>query len=280
MESYRLAPFGTRATVNVVKNGAQFSQVHKGGRLTPIATAVHSPSQAATSSASPNVQDLTQQELRFRALFHEKLGYQIVDCAGDGNCLFRAVAHQVYGDQEYHHIVRDRCMTYIESELYFFQSYIAGDVHAYVQRMRQHGEWGDHVEIQAMSEIYGRPIHVYAYSLTPLKIYHSNASNTPHNSITSSSSTHVTHTPLTTSMTHEAIRLSYHFNSHYNSVIAADHHASLVTSPPGVLEDEVISKSVQRGLRGIDRVSCILVLLLSVPLYCELVPSTVRHCDP
>lgn len=32
--------------------------------------------------------------------------------------------------------------------------------------MRQDGEWGDHVEIQAMSEIYGRPVHIYAYSLS------------------------------------------------------------------------------------------------------------------
>jgi len=26
------------------------------------------------------------------------------------------------------------------------------------------GEWGDNVEIQAMSEIYDRPIEIYAYS--------------------------------------------------------------------------------------------------------------------
>jgi hypothetical protein len=34
----------------------------------------------------------------------------------------------------------------------------------YVAKMRTDGEWGDHVEIQAMSEIYNRPIEIYAYN--------------------------------------------------------------------------------------------------------------------
>jgi hypothetical protein len=33
----------------------------------------------------------------------------------DGACLFRAVADQVYGDQEMHAIVRSHCMDYIVS---------------------------------------------------------------------------------------------------------------------------------------------------------------------
>jgi len=35
--------------------------------------------------------------------------------AEDGACLFRAVADQVYGDQEMHGIVRKHCMDYIVS---------------------------------------------------------------------------------------------------------------------------------------------------------------------
>jgi OTU domain-containing protein 5 len=33
----------------------------------------------------------------------------------DGACLFRAVADQVYGDQEMHAVVRSHCMDYIVS---------------------------------------------------------------------------------------------------------------------------------------------------------------------
>lgn len=35
--------------------------------------------------------------------------------AGDGNCLFRSVAHQVYGDPELHQLVREKCAKYMVS---------------------------------------------------------------------------------------------------------------------------------------------------------------------
>ena len=34
----------------------------------------------------------------------------------DGSCLFRAVADQIYGDEEMHTSVRRHCMDYIESK--------------------------------------------------------------------------------------------------------------------------------------------------------------------
>lgn len=38
----------------------------------------------------------------------------MVPVEGDGNCLFRSVSHQVYGDDRYHGLVRARCMDYME----------------------------------------------------------------------------------------------------------------------------------------------------------------------
>ncbi len=32
------------------------------------------------------------------------------------------------------------------------------------------GEWGDHVELTAMSEMYERPIEIYAYKREPYKV--------------------------------------------------------------------------------------------------------------
>ncbi|KMS93527.1 hypothetical protein BVRB_030580, partial [Beta vulgaris subsp. vulgaris] len=61
--------------------------------------------------------------------------------------------------------------------------------------MRRSGVWGDHLEIQAMSEIYQRPILVFAYSTEPMRTYSSKDSLT------------------------NPIRLSYHFESHYNSIV-------------------------------------------------------------
>lgn len=36
----------------------------------------------------------------------------------------------------------------------------------------QSGQWGDDVEIEALSEIYGRPIEIYATSARPLRTFH------------------------------------------------------------------------------------------------------------
>lgn len=68
---------------------------------------------------------LTEEEWRQRDLIFarslEKRGFVIKPMVEDGACLFRAIADQVYGDQEMHSVVRTHCMDYIVS---FFTNYI------------------------------------------------------------------------------------------------------------------------------------------------------------
>lgn len=59
-----------------------------------------------------------QNELRFREQMRLAKGMEIIDQKEDGNCLFRSVSHQVYGDPKYHYIVRDGCMKYIVSNVF------------------------------------------------------------------------------------------------------------------------------------------------------------------
>ena len=44
-----------------------------------------------------------------------QIGYNIKKMQEDGSCLFRAVADQIYGDEEMHTSVRRHCMDYIVS---------------------------------------------------------------------------------------------------------------------------------------------------------------------
>lgn len=46
-----------------------------------------------------------------------KKGLTVKAMGDDGACLFRAVADQVYGDQDMHAVVRKHCMDYIVSKL-------------------------------------------------------------------------------------------------------------------------------------------------------------------
>ena len=69
----------------------------------------------------------------------------------DGNCLFRAIAHQAYGDEELHRLIRLKCMDYILKEKEYFKDFVIGgdesNVEAYVIRKRQNAVWGDDLEI-------------------------------------------------------------------------------------------------------------------------------------
>lgn len=91
-------------------------------------------------------------------------------------------------------------MDYIESEREFFSQFIVDDFDHYVQRKRQNGVWGDDIELQAMSEIYERPIEIYAYRAEPMRTFHEEQNNN-------------------SGQLKEPIRLSYHGNEHYNSVV-------------------------------------------------------------
>lgn len=37
--------------------------------------------------------------------------------------------------------------------------------------MKRNGKWGDNIEIQAFSEIYGRSIEIYEYNNEPMKTF-------------------------------------------------------------------------------------------------------------
>lgn len=70
--------------------------------------------------------------------------------AMDGNCLFRSIALQAYGDAEFHMLVRDKCMNYISVSKDYFKDYISTDFETfeqYVSRKRRTGIWGDDVEL-------------------------------------------------------------------------------------------------------------------------------------
>jgi OTU domain-containing protein 5 len=50
----------------------------------------------------------------------KQLKFDIVEMDGDGNCLFRAVALQVYGDASMHSEVRRRCLEFMVSSNPYF----------------------------------------------------------------------------------------------------------------------------------------------------------------
>jgi len=128
-----------------------------------------------------------------------KKGYIIKKTVEDGSCLFRAVADQIYGDQEMHASVRKHCMDYLQQNSEYFSQYLTEDIHEYIARKRYLGVQGNHLEIQALSEMYNRPIHIYSYSAEPMNSFQGLIKNDGQISA--------------------PIRLAYYRLCHYNSLV-------------------------------------------------------------
>uniref|UniRef100_A0A3B5KB94 ubiquitinyl hydrolase 1 n=1 Tax=Takifugu rubripes TaxID=31033 RepID=A0A3B5KB94_TAKRU len=139
---------------------------------------------------------MEQQEHWFEKALCEKKGFVIKKMKEDGACLFRAVADQVYGDQDMHEVVRKHCMDYLMKNADYFSNYVTEDFTTYINRKRKNNCHGNHIEMQAMAEMYNRPVEVYQYGTEPINTFHGIHQNND-----------------------EPIRVSYHRNIHYNSVV-------------------------------------------------------------
>ncbi|XP_054815577.1 OVARIAN TUMOR DOMAIN-containing deubiquitinating enzyme 6-like [Prosopis cineraria] len=140
--------------------------------------------------------DDLERERQFEIDIRRAKGYEVKRMVGDGNCLFRSVADQVYGDPELYDLTRQMCMDYMERERDHFSQFITEGFMSYCKRKRRDKVYGNNVEIQAMCEMYNRPIHIYSYSTEPINIFQGS---------------------YNTDM--PPIRLSYHQGNHYNSLV-------------------------------------------------------------
>eukprot|EP00347_Sterkiella_histriomuscorum_P002114 403369422 len=155
------------------------------------------------------IREIKEKENQFRREMAMK-NLKIVEMEGDGNCLFRAISDQIYdGDQSHHNLIRQACLDYISLEREFFSQFIIGGLDnfdMYVHWKRQDAVWGDDIELQAISEIYNRPIEIYAYRAEPMRTFHEDE-----------------HRGRGT----KPIRLSYHGNKHYNSITEINPSSSI-----------------------------------------------------
>ncbi|XP_076106352.1 OTU domain-containing protein 5-like [Mytilus galloprovincialis] len=139
-----------------------------------------------------NIEEL---ESWFETSLKEQKGFIIKKMGEDGACLFRAVADQIYGDQEMHGAVRKNCVDYMAKNADYFSHYVTEDFTTYLNRKRLDNCHGNHVEMQAICELFNRSIEVYQYSLEPINTF-----------------------SCSYKTDNEPIRISYHQNTHYNSI--------------------------------------------------------------
>jgi len=138
-----------------------------------------------------------EQQLAFYKALGEKYGYNVVQIAGDGNCLFRSFAHQIYNDAEKHEEVRKQCCKYMLQERSAYEFFVDKDFSNYCKQMSKPKVWGGHVEIAALREMFN----------VNVEIFHRDGVLEPR--------------PIgdATSTTLPMVRLAFEGKNHYNSIV-------------------------------------------------------------
>eukprot|EP00602_Paraphysomonas_sp_CaronLab_P005141 CAMPEP_0185036112 /NCGR_PEP_ID=MMETSP1103-20130426/28577_1 /TAXON_ID=36769 /ORGANISM="Paraphysomonas bandaiensis, Strain Caron Lab Isolate" /LENGTH=453 /DNA_ID=CAMNT_0027573509 /DNA_START=410 /DNA_END=1771 /DNA_ORIENTATION=- len=173
-----------------------------------------SPGSRHPNAASPEeleelerMQKLTEEEyvaaMKNEAAFVEALnnrGLHVVEVDGDGNCLFRAVAHQIWLDEDRHLDLRKKVVDHMQKHAARYASFCADDFKEHLQHMRMPGVWGDDLEIRALEEITDRLIVIYSSHSPTIEPLNTNFDEARHMKGV------------------KPIILSYHGKNHYNSV--------------------------------------------------------------
>ncbi|XP_035680181.1 uncharacterized protein LOC118418404 isoform X1 [Branchiostoma floridae] len=73
--------------------------------------------------------------------------------AGDGNCLYRAVAHAVYGNQALHTDLRRRTVQYMRDHRDDFAPFLDCDADSYIAKAAKDGEWAGYTEMVALMRL-------------------------------------------------------------------------------------------------------------------------------
>lgn len=149
----------------------------------------------------------------------ETMGLHVIDIEADGNCLFRAVAHQLFLDPEKHVELRAQCVEHMAKYRDRFEVFCTSNFDHHLRRMAIDGTWAAELEIRALEEIADRVFSIY-----------------------SSDSREAKPVPMNTNFDEqmklglgvETVKLSYHGN-HYNSIFDQKHALPLPQRKSSVL---------------------------------------------
>ncbi|CAJ2002075.1 OTU domain-containing protein [Cotesia congregata filamentous virus 1] len=80
---------------------------------------------------------------------------KIVPITGDGNCLFRALAYLILGNQNRYNEIKREVLKEIKKNSHFYMAFMTTeDNKTYFENFKQEGFWGGEIEIAASAAIY------------------------------------------------------------------------------------------------------------------------------
>lgn len=122
----------------------------------------HAAVEAATGSRSISREDKisTGQRLMSDRLSFLKL--DIMEMDDDGNCQFRAISHELFGNQNSHQYVRNKVVLYLREHCEEYAVYVGDEEEwkAYIQSMSMIRTWGDELTLTAAAKAFNVMVNV------------------------------------------------------------------------------------------------------------------------
>lgn len=89
-------------------------------------------------------------------------GMQMKEMEGDGNCQFRTLAFNLFGEQAHHAVTRKAAIAHMKKHHDFFSVLFesADEFKEYLRDMARNRTWGDELTLRAVVEAYGCEAHV------------------------------------------------------------------------------------------------------------------------
>ncbi|POG59875.1 hypothetical protein GLOIN_2v1718436 [Rhizophagus irregularis DAOM 181602=DAOM 197198] len=93
----------------------------------------------------------------------KKMGLYCKEIDGDGNCLFRSLSDQFYGNTKQHSKIRKEVCDYLERNRDHFQYFVEDDktFDYHLSQMRKVGTYGGNMELVAFAQLHEVDIKVY-----------------------------------------------------------------------------------------------------------------------
>ena len=85
---------------------------------------------------------------------------KLVNVRRDGNCFFRAIAHQLYGDQSQRQEVREATGQEVIKNSNRYRNFVTGSFNKYVSNLSTDRGWADNAAIQATSNVFRMSIEI------------------------------------------------------------------------------------------------------------------------
>lgn len=95
------------------------------------------------------------------------MNLKIIDVLGDGNCMYRAVAHGFLGDEQRHREIRQAVIGEVEAHILFYEPFCVPysdhepeTIEGAIRDMKMPNSWGSNFHLVAAAKAYHRQINV------------------------------------------------------------------------------------------------------------------------